>query len=158
MAFMDMIDDLAEKCGLNRGDRMQYGLVGLVILVIVFSGITLFSTMTGGPSRGNMGPTEPPKYWCLEKQEVFTIDFSDLPESERMEKEMMYQHEGLVPSPLSGKLTGVAMTKCPSCKEWFVSEAALKGDPSLPAVCKNEECGIDINDWYRKKRAERRGR
>ena len=160
MAFMDMIDNLAEKCGLNRGDRMQYGLVLLVALVIVFSAITLIWTFTGGPSGGDRPEPIQQRYYDLEtKQEMTADQFNFADDQARQDWEMtatMDPYQGYIPNPNTGRATLVLMVKCPACKEWYAPEAYIQRNPEMPVVCTNPEGKTDLNEWYREQRRKRK--
>ncbi|MCD4824426.1 MAG: hypothetical protein K8S55_07455 [Phycisphaerae bacterium] len=96
-------------------------------------------------------------FWDIEKQQEFTIT-PDVMDYEMM----MIMGDGpeaqLVKSPLTGKKTGVPMIRCPNCKKYFIPEAWKKGKIKHGIKKKCTHCGTDYDEYYRKKRDERRAR
>lgn len=151
---MSIIQRIVDK--LTRGDKMQYILVGTLILIII---ISLLSIFLAGGKRGSRGRGEPPHFWCIETEKEFTLK----PEDFRPEMMMDFGGSRVI-SPYTNERTGVPMTKCPECKKWFVPQMYLEPEseegPMRPMggpgsmVCTH--CNTDIHQWYKDRRKERK--
>ena len=162
---MSIIQRIVDK--LTRGDKMQYILVGTLILIIIISLLSIF--LAGGGKRGSRGRGEPPHFWCIETEKEFILKPEDI--GPGMGPGMMPGMGpgmgpgfGRVMSPYTNERTGVPMTKCPECKKWFVPQMYLEPEsvdgPMRPMggpgsmVCTH--CNTDIHQWYKDRRKERK--
>ncbi|MBS3821494.1 MAG: hypothetical protein GVY16_10910 [Planctomycetes bacterium] len=146
---MSMVDWMKEKSG---DDSMKYVLAGGLVLVI---GLALFSTITeytGGPEDVEV---EPRHFWDVEKQQEYTLTPEEM--KERQYGRMDMQMGQMAYSPLTGENTGVPMTKCPNCKNYFVAQGWANPDqgydPHAPVVCPH--CDTDRDEWFRERRRNR---
>ena len=151
---MSIIQRIVDK--LPGGDRMQYILVGTLILVIIISLFSIF--LAGGKKGESQGHGETPRFWCIETEKEFTLKPEDFGPGGRM----MGLSGSRVISPYTDKLTGVPMMKCPNpeCKKWFVPLMYLDAadvDGPMPSIGKPggmvcTYCGTDIQKWYEDRR------
>ena len=136
------------------GGNMQYILAGTLVLIIVISLVSLFTTWTDGKTT-QTGDHEL-YFWDIEKQQEFTKQANE------MDFEMMMMIDGpeaqLVKSPLTGEKTGIMMIKCPNCKKHFIPEDWKQGDITLDVKKQCPHCGTDRDEYYRKKMEERRAK
>lgn len=145
---MSIIQRIVDK--LTSGEKMQYILVGTLILIII---ISLLSIFLAGGKRGSQGRAEPPHFWCIETEKEFILKPEDFGPGM-----MPGMGPGFVRvmSPYTNEKTGVPMMKCPECKKWFVSEMFLNPQAAVskpePGSMVCTHCGTDIQKWYKDRR------
>jgi hypothetical protein len=154
--FSAFADKVNEK--LSSSENMRYILAGALVLIIIISLLSVFSSISG-KSRRQTGPTEL-HYFCLESGNEFIVkpDFSK-PET-MMDMDPFMGMFAM--SPYTNQRTAVPMTQCPACKKWFVPEHFKNWDPqqgpAAPQMMGKQICPFcqtDILDWYRQNRKKR---
>ena len=132
---MSFLQETIDK--LTTGNKMQYILVGTLVLVIVFALVSVF--MPGGGKNQQFGSGER-RYKCEECGEEFTVKPKKTKGRPRPD-DMMRKAE----CPKCGERAGAAMQKCPKCEKWFVQEYTPEG-----VFC--TFCDTNIHEWYRENR------
>lgn len=171
-----ILGTVSEKLGLKGGDdKMQYLLVGALVLVIVIAIVVIITSITGGSKKTAMRDAH---YWDLAAQEEIVLKPEDFKVSEidPMMGPMMdpMMGMGLMVNPRTGEKTLLRMDFCPSCENWYLSDMyknvtlddfdergmligvdmdALMMGPGQSRIC--PLCGIDIIKYYRDKRRKK---
>ena len=137
---MSIIQKTIDK--LTTGNKMQYILVGTLILVIILSLFSLFWARSGkGQNQFGSGEL---RYWCEECEKKFTLKPKG---GRRRPPDMMMS----VTCPSCKKRTGQLMMQCPNpeCKEWFVRVITPEG-----MFCPN--CDTNVFEWQNEPRKKRK--
>ena len=160
---MSIIQKISDK--LTSGNKMQYILIGTLVLVIVISLISGIMG-TGGKRRGNYKPRDM-HFFCMETEKEFVLtpeNIKKMIESKRKVgtpmPDMMGGADMFVESPYTNQKTGVPMKECPNCKKYYVpgyikamyhEETPTK--KQMKTVCPH--CGTNFQEWHKKNRKKK---
>ena len=163
---MSIIQKISDK--LTSGNKMQYILIGTLVLVIVISLISGIMG-TGGKRRGNYKPRDM-HFFCMETEKEFVLTPEDI---KKMTKEKEGERDNKVPmmgsamgldmfveSPYTNQKTGVTMRECPNCKKYYVPEhikamyfEEAPTEEQMRTVCPH--CGTNPREWNKKNRKKK---
>jgi len=161
------MSDMLRRRGLKRlnlggAGKSEYLMIGALVVIIVGSLVFTIMRFTGDGAGGG-GPAAEMKFQCQQCGHIFTPDPA---QGEQYEMAMEMGMAGLDCPNCGAEKSALIMTKCPSCGEYYVSDQtkweakySMSDQPPPPgpaprSVC--PKCGTDYQDWWRKKREERR--
>ena len=136
---MSIIQKTIDK--LTTGNKMQYILVGTLILVIVLSLLSVF--LAGGKKNRQLGSGEQ-RYKCEECEKEFTMK----PKSKGRVRPDVFMRPAMCPDCKTE--TRLLMQQCPNpeCKKWFVREITPEG-----LFCTH--CDTNIFEWQMEQRQKK---
>ena len=153
---------IGEKLGFRGGgDKIQYLLAGTLVLVIVISLIAAITTFSDRKGAG----LDEHHFYDVETGEEFVITADEMKEMAKSRKpgDLPMGRPGTamnmrMVNPKTGERTGIPMTKCVKCEEWFLPEYLMSEDPrarmSGVSICTH--CGTNQIEYIREQRRNKK--